>query len=72
MAQEKITRREMDGARAVLKSTLEAVDILRQPAPAGDAFFQYETERRQDLLKRFAPEIAALETAKAKMPALPR
>jgi len=56
-----------DEARAILRSTREAVTILGTPTAESDEFFQYETQRRKELLEKYSATIRSLEAVEAKL-----
>jgi hypothetical protein len=67
LTEEPLTRNDIAQAKAILKSTFASAHTLSEPAPNQDAFFQYETRHRQELLKSFAPTVEALNNLHTKL-----
>ncbi len=55
---------QRDEAADVLRSTWRSIDLLRSEVNSGDALFDYERERRAEVLKRYQPVIERLESAR--------
>lgn len=55
---------DRDQAANLLRSTWRMLDLLRAPVDARDALFDYERQRRLDLLEQYAPVIERLDSAR--------
>ncbi|MEO8205596.1 MAG: hypothetical protein ABI615_05405 [Chthoniobacterales bacterium] len=69
LAQEKLQKGEPQQAQEILQSTVDSAKALGEPAPQGDAFFQYETKHREELLAKYASTIEGLKNLEVKISA---
>ncbi|MEO6055195.1 MAG: hypothetical protein ABIP97_14400 [Chthoniobacterales bacterium] len=65
-AEEKLRKGNAVQAQQILQSTLASAQALNEPAPDGDAFFQYEIKHRQELLAHYDSTIQSLKKLEAK------